>query len=95
MVMGIPLSFAAAQDASASLRGTVIDSIRRAPLVGATVIALRAATNAEADARDYSATTDARGKFAINALPPGLYMITVEHPWLDSTDSAYRRRKRI
>jgi hypothetical protein len=85
MVLSVPLSFAAAQDASASLRGTVIDSIRRAPLVGATVIALRAATNAEADARDYSATTDAHGKFAINALPPGLYMVTVEHPWLDST----------
>jgi len=85
LVMSLPLSVAAAQDASASLRGTVIDSIRRAPLVGATVIALRAASNAGGDARDYSATTDARGKFTINALPPGLYMVTVEHPWLDST----------
>jgi hypothetical protein len=83
--MCAPLTFAAAQDASASLRGTVIDSIRRAPLVGATVIALRASTNSGEDARDFSATTDARGKFSITALPPGLYMVTVEHPWLDST----------
>jgi hypothetical protein len=85
MAMSVPLSFAAAQEASASLRGTVVDSIRRGPLVGATVIALRATSNSGGDARDYSATTDARGRFAINALPPGLYMVTVEHPWLDST----------
>ncbi len=81
----MPLSIAAAQDASASLKGTVTDSIRRGPLVGATVIALRAASNSGGDVRDYSATTDSRGKFAINALPPGVYMVTVEHPWLDST----------
>jgi hypothetical protein len=84
-LLSLPLVFAAAQEPAASLRGTVTDSIRHGPLVGATVVAMRTSVNGAADSHDYSTTTDPHGKFTITSLPPGRYVLTVEHPWLDST----------
>jgi hypothetical protein len=78
-------SLVAAQAASPLiLQGTVIDSIRHVPLVGATVIA-SATSNAAGAAPDRTATTDVRGRYTINPASPGMYVVTVEHPWLDST----------
>jgi hypothetical protein len=86
-LLGLPLSLAAAQEPTASLRGTVTDSIRHGPLVGATVVvSSRAAAGAGAvESHDYTATTDKHGKYAVNAIAPGTYVLTVEHPWLDSS----------
>lgn len=66
------------------LQGTVTDSIRHVPLAGATVIASQT-PSAAGTAPDRTATTDVRGRFVINPASPGMYMVTVEHPWLDST----------
>ena len=63
------------------VRGTVTDSIRHIPLAGATVIA----SQTTSAAADLTATTDSRGRFVISPVPPGTYLVTVEHPWLDST----------
>jgi hypothetical protein len=84
--LSLPLTFVAAQEPTASLRGTVTDSIRHSPLVGATVVASRTTAGSEAgESHDYTATTDAHGKYVIDAIAPGTYVLTVEHPWLDST----------
>lgn len=66
------------------LQGTVMDSIRHAPLAGATVIASQTSTT-DGPMPDLTATTDARGRFTIPIAKPGVYLVTVEHPWLDST----------
>src|ERR1017187_6272469 len=84
LLLTLPLAFALAQEPTASLRGTVTDSIRHGPLAGATVVATRT-TDSAADSHDYSPSTDAHGKYAINAIALGTYVLTVEHPWLDST----------
>ncbi len=80
-----PLALLAAQEPVASLHGTVTDSIRRGPLVGATVVVSQAGVGAGTEAHDYTATTDAHGKYAIGSVRAGSYVVTVEHPWLDST----------
>jgi hypothetical protein len=84
LFMGLAVSFLSAQETTPSIRGMVTDSIRHIPLAGATVIASRA-TGRDGAAEDFTATTDARGRFAIYSLRPGVYLLTVEHPWLDST----------
>jgi Carboxypeptidase regulatory-like domain len=86
LLASLPLSLAAAQAPVVSLRGAVTDSIRHGPLVGATVVASRTDIHdGAADYRDYTATTDTRGRYALESLSPGMYIVTVEHPWLDST----------
>ena len=47
-LLSLPLAFAAAQEPTASLRGTVTDSIRHGPLAGATVVATVVATRTSA-----------------------------------------------
>jgi hypothetical protein len=84
LLTGFGVSWVSAQETSRSIRGTVTDSIRRGPLVGATVIASLSAGRAGA-AADFTGTTDARGRYVISVLQPGVYVVTVEHPWLDST----------
>lgn len=92
-MISAPLAIAAGQDAMASLRGTVTDSIRHGPLVGATVVASPVNGSGARNARIYSATTDARGKFSLAVLPRDTYVLTVEHPWLDSTGLGVPARK--
>jgi hypothetical protein len=84
LLMMVALSRVPAQETAPALHGTVTDSIRHIALAGATVIASRAADRNGA-AKDFTATTDLHGRFAIATLPPGVYVVTVEHPWLDST----------
>jgi hypothetical protein len=67
----------------AQARGVVVDSVHGRPLREATVIATPAA--GVADSAFHSALTDTRGRFAIDGLRPGRYVLTVEHPWIDST----------
>ena len=82
----VPTAALAQRDTTASVRGMVTDSIRHGPLAGATVVASPTSVSGGAgESHDYTATTDARGRYAINALPLGTYVLTVEHPWLDST----------
>ncbi len=78
------VSRAGTQEAPPSLRGTVTDSIRHIPLSGATVIATQTAARGNA-AADFTTTTDVRGRYSFDAIRPGVYIVTVEHPWLDST----------
>lgn len=74
---------ASAQLASARARGVVTDSVHGRPLGAATVIATPAPEVADTDF--HSAVTDARGRFAVEGLRAGRYVLTVEHPWIDST----------
>ncbi len=66
---------AIAEAIRASLTGLVWDSIRAAPLEGATVL-LRGTA--------YRAITDANGRFRIDGLPDGRFTAGFEHPRLDS-----------
>ncbi len=80
----LPLAAAGAQ--YAVLRGTVTDSLRRAPLAGARVTATRAVPQDSASLRhEFSGTTDINGRFEITSLVPAIYLVTVDHPWLDTT----------
>ena len=84
--LGLPFAVAMAQAPGAGLQGTVIDSVRHGPLAGARVVVTR---NVGPDSvgltREFLAKTDATGHFAFPALAPAVYLVTVEHPWLDST----------
>ena len=85
VLASLVVSVMATREPTASLRGTVTDSIRHGPLVGATVVVSPNSTSIADASDDYTARTDAKGRCAIKSLPPGAYLVTVEHPWLDST----------
>ena len=71
------------QPAAAQAHGVVMDSVHRRPLGAATVVATPAA--GVADSAFHAALTDSRGRFTLEGLPAGRYLLTVEHPWIDST----------
>jgi hypothetical protein len=71
--------------APATVRGTVMDSVRRVPLAGATVILLR--TGPERAGESFTAISGRRGEFSVD-VPAGRYGLTAEHPSLDSMDDA-------
>lgn len=64
------------------LVGTVTDSVHRAPLRNATVVATP--MDASRDSVFHSARTDAKGRFELDSLRPGRYSISVEHAFTDS-----------
>ncbi len=74
---------ALAQSEPPSIRGTVVDSVHGRPLAGATVIATPAARLA--DTLFHSTSSDAQGRFVLGGLHQGRYVLSVEHPWIDST----------
>ncbi len=59
----------------AALEGMVVDSARRAPLAGARVFV---------SGTEYTAVTDAGGRFRIDGMPEGSYTVSFAHPRLDS-----------
>jgi hypothetical protein len=67
---------------SQRLVGTVSDSVHRAPLADATVLATPVAPTH--DTVFHSARTDAKGRFAIAGLQVGRYVVSVEHTFTDS-----------
>ena len=79
------IMFATATPAAAHsqrLTGTVSDSVHRAPLADATVLATPVAPTR--DTVFHSARTDANGHFAMASLQVGKYLISVEHAFTDS-----------
>src|SRR6476659_2488043 len=74
---------ALAQATSGRIEGTIADSLRGGPLVGAVVVAT--AAGGVRDTIFYAAQTDARGHFVLGNLRPGSYALSVDHPVIDST----------
>jgi hypothetical protein len=72
-----------AQSAGGRIQGTITDSLRGGPLVGATVVAIPDKTLR--DTVFHSTQTDQRGHFVLANLRPGPYSVSVEHPVIDST----------
>lgn len=68
---------------SGRLEGTVADSVHGRPLAGARVVAIGA--DARPDARGV-ATTDSTGRYRIDSLPAGRYLVGFESPLLDSLE---------
>lgn len=75
-----PVARAEAQ--SARVTGTVTDSVHRAPLADATVIATPLAP--AQDTVFHATRTSAQGQFTLDGLRSGRYVISVEHPFTDS-----------
>jgi hypothetical protein len=75
---------------SGRIEGMVTDSVRARPLAGARVIAV--GTGPRADAR-LEATTDSAGRYRIDSLPVGRYVVGFESPLLDSLEVALSPRE--
>src|SRR6478735_7709645 len=80
LLLAVPYVRASGQ--AARISGTVTDSVHRAPLVDATVLATPVAPTR--DTVFHSARTDASGRFELAGLQVGRYEISVEHPFTDS-----------
>jgi hypothetical protein len=76
-------SVAAQTGQRARLEGTVTDSVHVRPLAGVHVVA--AGVDAQAEHRS-AATTDSAGRFNIDSLPSGRYLVGFESPLLDSLE---------
>ena len=76
-------SAAAQADHRGRIEGTVRDSVHARPLAGGQVVA--AGTDARAQYRR-AATTDSAGRFHIDSVPPGRYLVGLESPLLDSLE---------
>ena len=70
-------------DQRGRLEGTVTDSVHTRPLAGVRVVAL--AANAPADGRR-AASTDSLGRYRIDSLRPGRYLVGLESALLDSLE---------
>ncbi len=70
-------------DRHGRLEGTVTDSVHTRPLAGARVVAL--AADARPDSR-HAASTDSLGRYRIDSLRPGRYLVGLESPLLDSLE---------
>jgi hypothetical protein len=68
---------------SGRLEGTIVDSVHARPLAAARVLAIRADSGA---AQSAGATTDSRGRYRIDPLPVGRYMVEFESAFLDSLE---------
>jgi len=80
VLLAVPYVRASGQ--SARISGTVTDSVHRAPLVDATVLATPVAPTR--DTVFHAARTDASGRFTIDRLQVGTYVVSVEHAFTDS-----------
>ncbi|HEX7980187.1 MAG TPA: carboxypeptidase-like regulatory domain-containing protein [Gemmatimonadaceae bacterium] len=84
-----PIWVASAQ--STRLSGAVTDSVHRAPLVDATVLATPIAPTR--DTVFHSSRTDAKGRFELAGLQVGKYVVSVEHAFTDSIGLAVPPRE--
>jgi hypothetical protein len=89
LLLAVPYVRASGQ--AARISGTVTDSVHRAPLVDATVLATPVAPTR--DTVFHSARTDASGRFQLAGLQAGTYEISVEHPFTDSIGLAVPSRE--
>ncbi len=70
----------AAAQSTRAVRGIVFDSVANTPLAGAVVqVALTDSTRAPADRRSYSAVSDSTGRYRVEGLVPGHYVIGFQH----------------
>jgi hypothetical protein len=89
-------SFCLAQSAEAQadqrgrLEGTVTDSVHARPFAGVRVVALTA--DARPDSRR-TASTDSLGRYRIDSLRPGRYLVGLESPLLDSLEITLAARE--
>jgi hypothetical protein len=65
------------------LEGTITDSVHARPLAGANVLVLPADSQ---PSLSFGAATDARGRYAIDTLPVGRYMVEFANAFLDSLE---------
>jgi hypothetical protein len=70
-------------DRHGRLEGTVTDSVHTRPLAGVRVVAL--AADARPDS-PHAASTDSLGRYRIDSLRPGRYLVGLESPLLDSLE---------
>lgn len=70
-------------DQRGRLEGTVVDSVHTRPLAGVRVVAL--AANSPSDGRR-AASTDSLGRYRIDSLRPGRYLVGLESALLDSLE---------
>ncbi|MEP6691040.1 MAG: carboxypeptidase-like regulatory domain-containing protein, partial [Gemmatimonadaceae bacterium] len=80
LMLAVPLAAALAQSGTATVSGTVYDSIARHPL-GDAVVQLIAATPG---GPSYTTTADAAGRYAVAGVQAGHYSIGFYHPTVDS-----------
>src|SRR5689334_18153475 len=77
-------------DRGGRLEGTVTDSVHTRPLAGARVVAL--AADARPEGRR-AAATDSLGRYRIDSLRPGRYLVGLESALLDSLEIALAPRE--
>jgi hypothetical protein len=73
----------AAQSPRGRIEGAITDSVHARPLAFANVLAVRVDTQPSLSA---GALTDARGRFVLDTLPAGRYMVEFASPFLDSLE---------
>ena len=78
-----------AQATTGRLEGRVIDSVHARPSDGTSVFAIRAAPPDHSD----GAKPDERGRYRIDSLPAGRYVVELTSPFLDSLELALRPRE--
>ena len=71
----LALSSSGAQSTGQRIGGVVFDSVARAPLAGATVQIAAASPNGRA----FGAVTDSAGRFHVDGVPPGDYVVGFDH----------------
>jgi Carboxypeptidase regulatory-like domain len=76
-----------------AIAGTVIDAVSGLPLKGANVtLAVEVGPNESAPRQSMSASTDASGRFVLDGLPPGRYLVLATHDGYAKADSRFGER---
>jgi hypothetical protein len=83
VALAVPDGRLSAQSATGRIEGTITDSVHSRPLTGTNVLAIRVDPQPSVS---NGATTDARGRYRIDTLPPGRYMVEFASPFLDSLE---------
>lgn len=91
LLLASPCASLGAQGAGTGrIEGVVYDSLSRRPLAGATVTVLQAAP---ASQQLLSATSDGQGRYRVDSLAPGRYVVDFTTPFLDSLEVQYPSRE--